>query len=189
MPKTIVTGPTGTAITLAEAKAHLNLDFSEDDPLVNAYVEAATKAVEQYIGSPLRTETHKYHFAQWELVLILNDARIQSITNVKYFDTAGDEQTVTPGGNYATDLVSIQRKVIFFPSASLPTVSEVLAFPISVTVVTGFTTLPENVKLAVKTLVATYYTHRESETLTDGTPVHLYSLFKFLLNPYRVKLI
>jgi len=189
MPKTIVTGPSGTAITLAEAKAHLNLDFNEDDTLVTSYIEAATKSIEKYIGSPLRTETHKYHFAQWEPVFILNDARIQSITFVKYFDTAGDEQTLTPTGNYVTDLVSLQRKILFLPSASLPTVSELLAFPISVTVVTGFASLPDDIKLAVKTLVATYYTHRESETLTDGMPATLNSLFKNLLNPYRVTLI
>ena len=38
-------------VTLERAKAHLNMDHDEDDPLITAYVQAASGAVKNYLKS------------------------------------------------------------------------------------------------------------------------------------------
>lgn len=45
-------------VTLERAKAHLNMDHDEDDTLIEAYVQAASGAVKNYLksGSPYEVE-------------------------------------------------------------------------------------------------------------------------------------
>ena len=53
MGYSVTTPPTSEPITLAEAKEHLNVDFTEDDTLIGAMIMAARTAVENYLDYKL----------------------------------------------------------------------------------------------------------------------------------------
>ncbi|WP_336968332.1 head-tail connector protein [Brevundimonas aurantiaca] len=52
MLNVVVTG-TGPLFTLDEAKAHLRVDFSDEDALIEAYAEAAVQACMSYVNRSL----------------------------------------------------------------------------------------------------------------------------------------
>ena len=94
----LITAPAAEPISTAIAKAHLRVDFSTDDTLIDSLVVAAREYVEQVTGRALITQT-------WELLddrfkgraIHLPNAPLQSVTSVKYIDTGGTEQTFSSG--------------------------------------------------------------------------------------------
>jgi uncharacterized phiE125 gp8 family phage protein len=58
----LLTPAVTTPVTLAEAKAHLRVIDNDDDAAIAAYIEAATKATEAFLGRALIDQT-------WQLVL------------------------------------------------------------------------------------------------------------------------
>ena len=49
----VVVAEVGPLFTIAEVKAHLNVDFSDDDALIQTYMDAAESAVLQYCNVSL----------------------------------------------------------------------------------------------------------------------------------------
>lgn len=49
----VVIATLGPLYTIAEVKQHLNVDFSDDDALIQTYMDAAEKLVLQYCNLPL----------------------------------------------------------------------------------------------------------------------------------------
>ena len=109
MALSLVTGPTKEPITLAEAKAHLRVDYATDDAKIAACITAARGALETFTRRKFMPQT-------WDLftdglpsravnygTLELPFAPLQSITYVKYLDMAGVLQTWTPTNQYEFD--------------------------------------------------------------------------------------
>lgn len=90
-------------VSLAEAKAHLRVDFSDDDTLISALIDAATAHIDGYTGILARalvTQTWRQDFCDWpgDRVLRLPLAPVASVESVKYFDAANVETTVSNPG-------------------------------------------------------------------------------------------
>ena len=87
------------AVSLAIAKAHLNLDasFTADDALIAAYIGAATARVEQ-LGRSLvvMASTWAYDLDQFENVIQLPRSPVTEVSAVTYLDRDGIEQTLDP---------------------------------------------------------------------------------------------
>lgn len=62
MPSILTVPPAGEPITLAEAKLHLRVDFSEDDTLIQALITSARQTAEDITRRAFITQT-------WKLVL------------------------------------------------------------------------------------------------------------------------
>ena len=95
----LITAPTVQPLTLAEVKAHLRVDHSDEDDLIAAYIEAATSYADGeygFLGRALVTQT-------WELVIDTFPTHeikiplppLQSVESVKYDDGDGVEQTLS----------------------------------------------------------------------------------------------
>lgn len=56
----LVTPPAAEPVSLAEAKAHLRVDISDDDALINALIVAARRSVELITGQRLMAQTWQY---------------------------------------------------------------------------------------------------------------------------------
>jgi len=92
-----VTAPAGRPVTLSEAKAHLRVDGTAEDTLIERAIDAATA----YIDGP-RGIGHALVEQQWDLrldcfpwgriVLPLNP--VQGVDEITYTDTAGNTQTL-----------------------------------------------------------------------------------------------
>jgi uncharacterized phiE125 gp8 family phage protein len=94
---TRVTAPTVNPVTLAETKAHLRVDGSDDDTRIAAIIAAATQHFDGWdgtLGRALVTQT-------WDLKLDFFPRRVwlplpplQSVTSVTYQDLDGATQTL-----------------------------------------------------------------------------------------------
>ena len=92
----LVTAATENPVSIDEAKLHLKLDDeTADDSLVNGLIDACVEQAEAFLGRALCSQT-------WDLVLDgfpanrieLSLPPLQSVTSIKYRDTAYAEQTL-----------------------------------------------------------------------------------------------
>lgn len=183
----LVTAPKEEPVLLAEAKAFLRVTDSNSDALIQGLVSASRQSLEGRDGRiPIAFLTQT-----WELVLDafprcieLPLAPAQSITSIKYLDAAGVEQTL-PAADYRADLASWFARITPAYDKSWPTTYGVIG-AVTVRFVAGWTKaseVPDQLKLAVKALVAHFYEHREPVSFTGGVelPLHIDSL----IAPYK----
>lgn len=105
----LITAPT-SPVTLEEARAHLRVDTVDspgpDDDLISAIIDAAVAYVDGPSGvlrmSVLPTTWEVAYDAFPEAEIELPLPYVQSVSSVKYTDTAGGEQTVS-SSNYEVD--------------------------------------------------------------------------------------
>ena len=192
MPLRLITAPSALPVTLGEAKAHLNLQATTttDDTLLTGLITAATRRVESMHQRRYGTQTWEWVRNEWPDRIRFPVTPVQSVNFVKYVDANSVVQTMDPSlyivrSSYATKEIVAAASYYwgwgptgFFPAPLMPWPWPVLgpaAEPICIRFVCGYADtsvdpIPENVKLAIKMLVAFWYTHRESstsETLND----------------------
>lgn len=106
-----VAKPAFQPITLAEAKAQLRIEQSDsvEDAGITADIEAATQMVETRYAHCLTQSTWRVTMANWPARLDLDGYfrlpmnPVVSVDNVKYFNAANGEVTLTPYTDYVTD--------------------------------------------------------------------------------------
>jgi len=93
----LITGPTVEPITLAQAKAHLRVDHTDDDLWITAAIIGCRVYAENFMGRALVSQT-------WELVIDefpddgdikLPKSPLRSVVSIKYDDAAGVETTMS----------------------------------------------------------------------------------------------
>lgn len=162
------TAPATTPITTAEAKAHLRISHADDDTLIARLIDAAVAHVDATgeLGRAMITQS----WAQW-VPQSPGDVRLaigpfQSLTSVKYYDSAGTLQTATLG-DYETRLFGDTVIVRPADGAAWPN-AQSRADAIKLTYVAGFgaatTDVPQNVRHALLMIVAHWYETRETTT-------------------------
>lgn len=143
----LVTPPTTKPLTVAEAKAALDIGYTEKDPLITGLIAAATTYLDGWTGilgralceqtwrqdydgfvcwSRLRDRSRDRHY--YGVRLRLPVAPVISVTSVKYTDVSGIEQTIASGnytlknddrGSYVEFLTSYVFPTLFVESASV----------------------------------------------------------------------
>lgn len=166
----ILAGPAVEPITLADAKAHLRLDGSDEDDLVAALVVAARVTVEQHARLRLIEQTWRYALPAWP-----DDRRVRlpcwpvvAVDAVRV-SAADGSPTAVPSNLYsreecgdATDLL-VDRVP---DPAGLPPRIEIdirCGFGVAAAAV------PAPLVLAIRRLVAYWFEHRGDERL-PGQP-------------------
>jgi uncharacterized phiE125 gp8 family phage protein len=85
------------AIDVDAAKAHLNVDFDDDDALIADQVKAAQDRIEAHLGRPLTDRVLELTLGAFPYragVIKLPLLGITAIGSLKYTDVAGAEQTL-----------------------------------------------------------------------------------------------
>ena len=191
MTTKLITGPAVEPISLAEAKAHLRVDGSDDDALIGLLIQSARQAAEHEAGRVLVSQT-------WELVLDafpaaeleLRTAGVLSIASVKYIDTAGAEQTLA-GAAYVLDAEAAPAYLLPAAGYSWPATADT-ANAVRVRYVAGFgaaaADVPASIRHWMLLHIGTAYAQRES--VAAGVPVaELPGRYHAaLLDPWRVYL-
>lgn len=189
MFRTLVTGPSGSVVSTADIKAHLYVDFSDDDTLLDGLVESATVSIENYLGRKLRTEVWDFRYTNWASASVVRAADVSAFTSVKYYDTEEVEQTLS-SDNYFVEYAYNSVYWTLVDAASYPEVSRTRKFPITIRLSMGYATasdVPEPIKLALKNLVGFYYSHREVTVVGAGiVKIDLPLTFKAILSPYKL---
>jgi len=119
MPMQLITPPAGEPVSLQEAKAHLRVDFDDDDGLIQALIAAARQAAETITNRQLMS-------ARWKLVMdsfpgpslmgvpagqpfslpghaiLIHKSPVLNVVSINYLDMAGVLQSM-PASNYTVD--------------------------------------------------------------------------------------
>lgn len=166
---TIVTQPATEPVTLAEVKAHLNLDsgFTDDDTLITSYIKAARREVENLVNRTLITTTKRFSLDYfYDSEIRIPSSPLQSITSIVYQDLSDTQQTwATTEYDVHTD--GIEGLVTLAYNKTWPDVLDDKN-AITITYVCGYgsntTDVPEEIRVAIMMTVADLYRLRESDT-------------------------
>ena len=186
----LVTPPGATPISTVGGKAHSRIaaDLTDEDALVDAYVEAATQNLDGWsgiLGRCLVTQTWRQDFAAFADKLGLPLAPVSSVSSVTYYDAANVSQTLA-SSVYELMTDGAGPFVHLKPDQVWPdTYSRLDA--VSITFVAGYgsagSDVPQPIRQAIRLLAAHWNENREAAGVVafHELPIGV----RYLLTPYR----
>lgn len=177
-------------LTVAQAKSHLRVDISADDTLIGTLITAAREWVEQYCQQSFVQHTYRADLPGFWDVMQLPLGPVQSITSIKYYDTASPNALQTLSTNvYALNHDTVTRN----DGQSWESVAY-RNDAVQITYTTGWkdtsspqgtgASVPWAVKQAMLLLIGDSYENREWQVLYPGQLHENRAMFN-LLNAYR----
>ena len=170
MTLSTVTPPAEAPLTLAEAKAHLVVDFTDDDDLITAQIDAARHLAEIRTNRQLVAATYDYKIQRFSTIIRLPKPPLVSVTSVKYLDTDGVEQTLD-SAVYDVEIASVPGVITLAYNQSWPSVRSEIE-PITIRFITGYAdaaSVPEGIKRWMLLQIGSMYNHREDAVIGAGT--------------------
>jgi uncharacterized phiE125 gp8 family phage protein len=204
MPLQLVTAPTQEPVSLAEARLHLRVDFSDDDALIMALIRSARLAAETITGRQLVTARWKYildscpgpslmgvpagrPFTLPGHAILIPKAPVQTIVSIDYMDMNRTAQTM-PAANYVADLACE-------PARITPVFGQIWPIPlpqiaaVSVTFDAGYgnpADVPEGLKSWMLLRIGSLYQNREEVAAMARGKIDPLPFIDGLLDPYRM---
>lgn len=183
----LITAPVVEPITLAEARSHLKDPPTGEDWLIQAYILAARERAEAITNRRFITQTWDWHldaFPCWGLELPFG--KLQSITSVKYYDTAGVQQTLG-SSLYLVDAKSDPGRLTPAYGETWPSTREQMN-AVTIRFVCGYgltDKVPWQIRAAMLLMISHWYVNREPVNIGNiVTPVPM--TVDDLLSPYRI---
>lgn len=204
----LVTKPANDPVTLVETKAHLRVDFSDDDDMILAFIQAATEYVDGpkgFLGRALIQQT-------WDLYLDgfpcptfgrlgRRTASIEiplppliSVDGVFYLDGSDTEQEINQS-SYRVDTSSEPGRIVLTTGASWPSVRQIES-SVRVRFTAGYIdasnsppidNVPRMIRAAILLHVGDLYANRETMVIGQrAAAVTLPWAAEQLLRPHRV---
>jgi uncharacterized phiE125 gp8 family phage protein len=170
----LVEGPESEPITVAEARMHLRVDDTEEDAYIGTLVGAARRWIERTHGLSLVSQTFdgSVDAFPWDGVIKIDKYPLRSVTSITYHDEDLTTSTVLSASSYQVDTAKRPPLIALKSGSSWPTASLRATSGVVVRFVAGYGTaedVPEDIRHALKLLVAQMYNFREPEVV--GTVV------------------
>jgi len=165
----LITAPTIEPVDQDSLANHLRLDLTAsdtDDTTLDELVLAAREHVEDVTRRALLTQTWDYSLDGWpdENYIRLPFGNLQSVTSIKYKDTAGTETTMAVTTEYLVETNGEDYGRIVLPyGVSWPSTTLYPSNPITIRFVCGWTAaadVPSKIKTAIKMRAADPYQER-----------------------------
>jgi uncharacterized phiE125 gp8 family phage protein len=147
-----LTAPAAEPVTLAEAKAHLRVDLSDDDAMIERLIAAAREWVESQTGRALISQNWRMTMDAWpeDMTVALIRPPVQAATAVRTFSAEGIA-SVWAGANYAMSFgAEPQRLVRLVPAWPMPGRAQM---GIEIDLVCGYGALASDVPAALRQAV------------------------------------
>lgn len=161
-----VTAPTVSPISLAEAKAQMRVEGSDDDTVIQRLIDSAVSFVDVQgaLGRAMITQTWGQWLSPNPGTVLLMLGPVQSVSAIKYYDLNGDLQTATLSdfNVFGTpNRITVSPK----PGKAWPT-TQTRDDAIKIEYVVGYgstsASVPQTVRHALMMLVAHWYENRET---------------------------
>jgi uncharacterized phiE125 gp8 family phage protein len=170
----IVEEPAEEPLSLEEAKRHLRVDHTDEDPDIMRAIRSARRAAEKETGLRFVEQTFKLTLPHWpcgqpwpgwENAVALPVEPVALVEEVRYYDFAGTLTTM-PDDGYQTFLDHSPPLIAPAPQSWWPTLQPGRMAPIEVEFVAGTaaTVVPDELVQMMKLLVAYWYEHRGDST-------------------------
>lgn len=176
---TLTAPPAEEPLDLADAKAHLRVDVTDDDALIEALIAAAREYAETYCNRALITQ-------EWTLTMDdfprapsmglprprefhVPKPRLQSVASITYIAPDGTTQTLDPT-TYLVDVASLQGRVALAHACVWPVVLH-QANSVAVAFTAGYgaaADVPKGIVQAMLLLVGHWYEAREAVIISTG---------------------
>jgi uncharacterized phiE125 gp8 family phage protein len=170
------TYPASNCLTVDQLKAHLRVDFDDEDTLLLSIIQAAELFVQKHTGRFIMTHTIDQSNDDWQGGYIeLLGMPLRSITHIKYIDVDDVEQTLSTDDYYINDVRS--PALIQLKSTPPQIANRVGAVRLRYDVGHSQSSdVPANIKQAILQLCADMYERREARIHEKPTTV------EYLLN-------
>jgi uncharacterized phiE125 gp8 family phage protein len=185
MPAILLTPPAVEPWTVAEAKAFLRVEHSDDDAIIATLIAAARGHVEALTRRALLTQVWRFVLDAWPADgrIVLRMGPLRSVIAARVFDTANNASTI----DTETFVVDTAADVIASPCWALPVPGRATA-GIELDLQLGYgnaADVPDPLRHAVRMLVAHWYENRG--LVAAGTVAALPVGVDALVAPYRVR--
>jgi hypothetical protein len=161
-------------VTLAEAKAYARIDGSSEDTLITSLITMARTHCESYIGKCIVLKTVEINSFTFPYQFQMPYGPLTNELNVTKCVTVDQNGVETP--------LNYQVNAGLFPKIFILGGDQ--SYKFKLVYIAGMTTVPEDIKLAIKMMVNTLYERREDVIV--GTIVAEFPLgVKALLMPYK----
>ena len=187
----VITQPTDEPISLAEALDHLRNPDAVHNANIERLIVAARQRAELDTGRALVTQTQDVYFDGLPCgdALLLPLGRLQSVTSVKYYDTANVEATFS-STNYLVDTSSEPSRIVLNSGSSWPS-SLRCANAVIVRGVFGYgasSAVPQGLKQAMLSLIGANFEHREDVIIAQfaGQFLQLPGGYADQIAPYKL---
>lgn len=189
---TLVTAPTREPVELQDIERHLRLDidYPEEQELLQLYITAARKRVEALTGRKLMNQTWKYYLEDWPEgdYIKVPYPPLVSVSSVKYRDSDYTEQTMDSGDyrvltNIEPGIIALDYGAVW-PSDTLIGNAEAIYIEYICGYGTARTSVPEELRIAIMQIVGTLYESRE--TTSPQMIVEVPETAYMLIEPFRI---
>lgn len=185
MPIIQTTDPVEQPIALADARlqCQVDSDITDEDTLIDSYIEAATSFCEEFTSRPLITQEKQYIGGLNKCIELTPN--LLSVESVIYIDVDGSPQTLDPA-KYHIDTASIVGQIV--PLEAWPAVKANHPQPITVNFTCGYgdaAAVPDGIKQCMRMLIGHWYRNREAVVVGVSAGSLDYAV-DALLNPYRI---
>ena len=171
--------------TTTVAKAHLRVDHSDDDTLIGSLITAVRLAAEAFIDQPICSRTFSDYHYDFPDVIKLYYGNVSSVSSIQYYDGANALQTLS-SAYYHVDNVQGRAIIGLNDGYTWPDVYDDKHNGVVINYTAGYTTtgsIPENLILGMKLMLATFYEQRED---VGGRRSVIPTRAEALLHPYRL---
>lgn len=179
--------PAAEPVTIADVKAHLRIDGSDEDILLASLLLTSRLHIETALSLALITQSWTFRLDRWpgERCLELPLAPLRAVAEVRVRDAAGTA-TVVPAESYLVDLASRPARLVWNNVA--PPEPQTPASGIEIDLLAGFgggaDSVPAPLKHAILLLAAHWYEHRDPNEI-GSTGARIPDAVSSLINPFR----
>lgn len=163
-----------------------------EDDLISELITASREYCEDITGLALATQTIELYLDDFPCSdrFDLPKPPLQSVTSVKYKNSAGTETTMTENTDYLVDTDSTIGRIVLPYSVSWPSFTPYPVNPIKIRYVAGYTStnlIPKSIKQAMLLLIGHWYANREAVAIGSITSREIEFSVSNLLAKKRVR--
>jgi uncharacterized phiE125 gp8 family phage protein len=159
------TAPAVEPVSLTEAKAHLRVDYDDDDvALITPMIKAARMYCENFQNRAYVTQTWTMYLPWFHKVIKIPKGSLQTVNSVKYKNSDGTEVTLTENVNYIYSKTGIEGILTTPYGVTWPAFTQYPLDAVTIEFTCGYglaVAVPETIKQAILMLVKYWYDQKD----------------------------